>query len=121
MKLFSSKAIVGLLIAITFEIGLQTWWNKQWGDYASPTIMFLAGLATCWLSYRLIAFKKEPIALVKNEKDVFRKSIVIGFVFLIGLIWIGWEYHLIQLQFPSQGDGTPVSYTHLTLPTILLV
>jgi hypothetical protein len=109
MKFFSSNAVFFLLLAVTLEIGLQTWWNKQWGDYASPTIMFLAGLATCWLAYRLIAFEKQPIPLVKNDENNFRKSIsacVIISVFLIGMIWIGWEYHQIQLQFPSQGDGT---------------
>ncbi len=106
MKIFSSNVVFFLLLSATLEIGLQTWWNKQWGDYASPTIMFLAGLATCWLAYRLIAFEKEPISLVKNRENDFRKSIVIILMFFIGMIWIGWEYHQIQLQFPSQGDGT---------------
>ena len=31
--------------------------------------------------------------------------VIISF-FLIGTILIGWEYHQIQLEFPSQGDGT---------------
>ncbi len=109
MKIFSSNAVFWLLLAVTFEIGLQTWWNKQWGDYASPTIMFLAGLATCWFAYRLIAFEKEPILKEKNTENNIRKNIrasVIISVFLIGMFWIGWEYHQIQLEFPSQGDGT---------------
>ena len=106
MKIFSSNLVILLLLAVTLEVGLQTWWNKQWGDYASPTIMFFAGLATCWLAYRLIAFEKQPIPLAEINENNVRKSIVIIAVFLIGTIWIGWEYYQIQLQFPSQGDGT---------------
>ncbi|MFK8005033.1 MAG: hypothetical protein AB8H03_01625 [Saprospiraceae bacterium] len=106
MKIFKSNLVILLFLAVTLEIGLQTWWNKQWGDYASPTILFLAGLATCWLTYKLIAFEKQPIPLVKNDDGNTRKSIVIITIFLIGTILIGWEYHQIQLQFPSQGDGT---------------
>lgn len=106
MKTLKSKAVIFLLLSVILEIGLQTWWNKQWGDYASPTIMFLAGLATCFFAYKLIGFEKQPILFVENPKKDSRKSIVIIVVFLIGTILIGWEYHQIQLQFPSQGDGT---------------
>ncbi|MDG1435614.1 MAG: hypothetical protein P8M17_03515 [Saprospiraceae bacterium] len=106
MKIFRSNLVILLLFSVTLEIGLQTWWNKQWGDYASPTIMFLAGLATCWLVYRLIAFEKPSIPMTVNHKINVRKIIVIISFFLIGTILIGWEYHQIQLEFPSQGDGT---------------
>ena len=106
MKIFRSNLVILLLFSVTLEIGLQTWWNKQWGDYASPTIMFLAGLATCWLVYRLIAFEKPSVPMTVNHKINVRKIIVIISFFLIGTILIGWEYHQIQLEFPSQGDGT---------------
>jgi hypothetical protein len=107
MKIFSSNIVVLLLLlAVTFEIGLQTWWNKQWGDYASPTILFLAGLATCWLAYRLIAFEKQPIPLAEKQENNVRKGIVIIAIFSVGAILIAGEYYEIQLQFPSQGNGT---------------
>lgn len=106
MRLFNSKTTVGLVLVIILEIGLQTWWNKQWGDYASPTIMFLASMLTCWLAVQLIGFKKESIKFDNSEKSILRKSIVVISVFVLGVTLIGWEYHQVQLQFPTQGDGT---------------
>ena len=74
MKSSRSYLVFGLVLAVTLEIGFQTWWNKQWGDYASPVVMFLAGVMTCFLALKLIGYKKESIAIAKeNNKS---KSIV---------------------------------------------
>ncbi len=106
MKVFSSFPAFWLMIAITLEIGFQTWWNKQWGDYASPVVMFLAGVATCFIAYKMIAFKKESIPTDLQKENQLRKSLVIISVFIIGVIWIGWEYQSIIDKFPVNADGT---------------
>ena len=49
----------------------------------------------------------------KENKIEIVKGAVIGFA--VGVIW---ELMIIT---PLMSDWTPVSYTHLTLPTILLV
>lgn len=116
MKFLKSYPSIWLLLAVLFEIGFQTWWNKQWGDYLSPTVMFLAGVMTCILAYRLVAQKSEPIPLKTNSESIKSKSIVIIALFLLGTIWIGMEYAAIQAKFPVKEDGTGSD----VIPSLLL-
>ncbi|MEM6965623.1 MAG: hypothetical protein AAF573_12705 [Bacteroidota bacterium] len=116
MQFLKSYPSIWLLLAVFIEVGFQTWWNKQWGDYLSPTVMFLAGVMTCWVAYRMVAFKTEPIPLAKTAESVKRKSIVILTLFLLGTIWIGMEYATIQAKFPVKEDGTGSD----VIPSLLL-
>ncbi len=105
MKIFKSYPVFWLILAVTLEIGFQTWWNKQWGDYISPTVMFLSGVLTCWVAYRMIAFKKDPVPMDLNADNEKRKSIVIVSIFLIGVILIGMEFIKIQEKFIALENG----------------
>ena len=69
---------------------------------------------------------KGPIGKLKeavDDKDE-QMAILSTFVRLGILIWAGGILTLNYVQFPGMGEQDkidPVSYTHLTLPTILLV
>ena len=106
MNIFKSYPVFWLILAVTLEIGFQTWWNKQWGDYISPTVMFLSGVLTCLVAYRMVAFKKEPVKIDINSDHEKWKSLVIISVFLAGAIWIGLEYVKIQEKFIVYENGT---------------
>ena len=61
MQILKSLQGLWLLIFVFIELGFQTWWHKQWGDHLSPIVLFLAGIGTCWMAFRMVAFKKSPI------------------------------------------------------------
>ena len=49
---------------------------------------------------------------------------VLGWLIVVGLVWTLVSQrtaHQTELEQMKQAQGSPVSYTHLTLPTILLV
>ena len=100
--------IAALLFSIFIELGFQTWWNKQWGDYASPLVLLLAGLSTCFFSYRLLAFQKGTALNITTEsKGKFHPTnlVLTGSIFLVGVFMVGKLYASIHAQFPIDPEG----------------
>lgn len=100
--------IGAFLFSIFIELGFQTWWNKQWGDYLSPVILLLAGISTCYFAYRLLAFQKET-ALISphpfSRKFSIPKSVILLSVFAIGVFIVGNYYASIHAQYPVDPKG----------------
>ena len=100
--------IGAFLFSIFMELGLQTWWNKQWGDYASPVILLIAGLSTCYFAYRLLAFQKNSVLtnFSDSSKINFSKNLaVVISVFGIGAFFLGKYYAGIHTDFPVDPKG----------------
>ena len=55
---------------------------------------------------------------LQTDKGHRRNAWIWGALLLSGLAWGGWT---LASGGPKAGELQPVSYTHLTLPTILLV
>ena len=105
--------IGAFLFSIFVELGFQTWWNKQWGDYLSPVVLLLAGISTCYFAYRLLAFEKETaltLPLPSSKKNTRQNTAIVLSVFAIGVFIVGKYYASIHAQFPvySNGSGSDV-------------
>ena len=97
--------IAGLLLSIFLELGFQTWWNKQWGDYASPIILLLAGLSTCYFAYHLLAFEKQTALDLSAKKLIPKNLIIVLSIFAIGVFIVGKYYASIHARFPIDPGG----------------
>ena len=106
MKIFKDYPVFWLILFVVMELGFHTWWHKQWGEYANPTVLLLAGLMICWIAYRLVVVKNQPIPIsTQDSSNLYRKLLVFG-IFAAGVIFVGIEYHEIQLKYPVSEDGT---------------
>ena len=59
--------------------------------------------------------------LLRAAEQAGRRNVVLAGLFLVLTAWTDWYYTLFLLLFTAGYAAWPVSYTHLTLPTILRV
>ena len=107
-------------------LGWGAFATANWAARFSP-LWFLAGAVATFALYRAVLFIHELSHLKRDSVPGFEVawSLVVGFPLLVpSLMYVGshGEHHRRTI-FGTDKDPEyqPVSYTHLTLPTILLV
>ena len=105
MNFFKSSPILWLLLFAILELGSQTFWVKDWGPYANPTILLISGIMVCWIAFRMIGFKDQPIPISNQKSFLLQKRLLVFGIFTIGAIYVGMEYYAIQLRFPVHDEG----------------
>ena len=84
---------------------------------SNPSVNELSYRALVWLTYRLAATFAVGLPLVLLIWSAWRRDAMV--VRLLGLYWK--VASLMGISVLLLVDERPVSYTHLTLPTLLLV
>ena len=101
-------AVIILLLATFLELAMQTFWLNKLGNYYSPVVWLIAGLAGCAATLYVSGFKKSPVPISLDYYKRYNNALLLLSICLFSALIIGFLLSPIFIEHPVDAKSSDI-------------